>query len=57
MKIEIGIFGISIWPNFNKFCSSFIMAPIGKYLIKNIFDIKTEIGIFEISNIPNFNKF
>ena len=57
MKIEIGIFGISIWPNFNKFWSSFIMAPIGKYLIKNIFDIKTEIGIFEISNIPNFNKF
>ena len=29
----------------------------GKYLIKNIFDIKIEIGTLEILHVPNFNKF
>ena len=28
----------------------------GKYLIKNIFDIKIDFGILEILDVPNFNK-
>ena len=29
----------------------------GKYLIKNVFDIKIKIGIFEILSVPSFDKF
>ena len=57
-KIEIGIFEISIRPNFNKFWAFFILSlAIGKCLITNHFYIKIEIGIFEMSNVPNFNQF
>ena len=60
MKIEIGIFEISIPPNFNQFeyCNFGINLSLtgGKYLIKIIFDIKIEAEIFKISNEPNFNK-